>query len=156
MSTAHRYSRHCLEIWLHFPKADKYHCNVPLIRQFQVHTDFKRSYLVLTPWFSIGAAAMQCHAKVTWLHWDLSEVVMSVEQRALADLSVIHLAEMWHTVGGLCLWSISANKKQPSLSGLPCPPACSLVSAVNPCLKGAGDCVALSDAPQMAFQSKPQ
>lgn len=99
---------------------------------------------------------MQSQAEVIWLRWGLSEVVRSPEQLPPTDLSVIHLVKMWHTAGGLCLWSISANKKQPSLSGLSCPPACSLVSAVSSCLKGAGNCTALSDAPQMAFPYKPQ
>lgn len=99
---------------------------------------------------------MQSQAEVIWLCWGLSEVVRSPEQLPPTDLSVIHLVKMWHTAGGLCLWSISANKKQLSLSGLSCPPACSLVSAVSSCLKGAGNCTALSDAPQMAFPYKPQ
>lgn len=107
-------------------------------------------------WFLNSVVIKQSHAKVTQLHWGLREVVRLVEQLALADLSVIHLVKMWHTVGGLCLWSISANEKQPSLSGLSCPPACSLVSAVSPHLKGAGNCAALLDTSQMAFPYKPQ
>lgn len=99
---------------------------------------------------------MQSQTEVIWLCRGLSEVVRSLEQLAPTDLSVIHLVKMWHTAGGLCLWSISANKKQPSLSRLSCPPACSLVSAVSSCLKGAGNCAPLSDAPQMAFPYKPE
>lgn len=118
--------------------------------------DSLADYVLSDVLFLFAAAVTQCRAEVSWLLCGLSEVVRSVEQWAPADLSVIHLAEMRHTVGGLCLWSISANKKQSSLSGLLSPPACSLVSAVNPCVKGAGDCGAPCDASQMAFPYKPQ
>lgn len=76
----------------------------------------------------------------------LSRAVRSAEQSAPPDFSLIHLVKTWLSAGGLCLRSISANKKQPSLSRPSCPPARRLVRPVSSGLKGSGSGTALRRA----------